>query len=76
VTLAKGSLHHYRNTGPKPARMLVMVTPSGLEDFFLEAGREAKPGETEPVIPTPEDIQKLLQIAPKFGIEIKLPPPE
>ena len=74
VTLAKGSLHHFKNTGSKPARMLIMVTPSGLENFFLEIGREAIDGESEPVAPTPEDIQKLLQTAPKYGLEIRMPP--
>jgi hypothetical protein len=50
------------------------VTPAGLEDFFLEIGRGAIDGEPEPVTPTPEDIQKLLQTAPKYGIEIRVPP--
>jgi quercetin dioxygenase-like cupin family protein len=72
VTLARGSLHHFRNVGDKPARMLIVVTPSGLEDFFLEIGRES----TEPVSPTPEDIRKLIEIAPKYGLEIRLPPLE
>ena len=30
VTLAKGSLHYFKNTGSVLAHMLVMVTPSGL----------------------------------------------
>jgi hypothetical protein len=54
--------------------MLVMVTPSGLEEFCFEFGREACEGESEPVIPTPEDIQKLVEAAPKHGLEIRLPP--
>jgi len=74
VTLARGSLHSFKNTGSKTTRMLIVVTPAGLEAFFLEIGREAIDGETEPVTPTPEDIQKLLQIAPKYGIEIRMPP--
>src|SRR4051812_1476173 len=74
VTLARHSLHFFKNTGTKPAQMLIMVTPAGLEKFFLEVGREVIDGETEPVIPTPEDIQKLLHAAPKYGIEIRLPP--
>jgi hypothetical protein len=69
VTLAKGSVHLFKHTGTKPARMSIGVTPVGLEDFFLEIGREAIDGETEPVAPTPEDIRKLIQIAPKYGIE-------
>ncbi len=74
VTLAKGSLHSFKNTGSTPARMLVVVTPSGLENFFLEVGRDAIEGETEPVLPTPEDIQRLLETAPKYGLEIRLSP--
>ena len=74
VTLARGSWHSFQNTGSQPARMLIVVTPAGLENFFLEVGREAIARETEPVAPTSEDIQKLLQTAPKYGIEIRMPP--
>jgi quercetin dioxygenase-like cupin family protein len=73
VTLGRGSLHYFKNTGTMPARMLVVVTPSGLEQFFLEVGRKAIAGETEPVAPTPEDIHKLVETAPKYGLEIRLP---
>ena len=60
VTLARHSLHYFKNTGSKPARMLIMVTPAGLENFFRAVGREAIDGETEAGTPTPEDIQKVL----------------
>jgi quercetin dioxygenase-like cupin family protein len=74
VTLAKGSLHFFKNASHKPARILIVVTPSGLENYFLEVGREAVAGETEPVAPTPEDIQKLVETAPKYGLDIRIPP--
>ncbi len=74
VTLARGSLHFFKNLGSQPARMLIVVTPAGLEDFFLEIGREAVEGESEPVAPTPEEIQKLVNTAQMYGIEIRLPP--
>ena len=45
-----------------------------LEDFFLETGRGAIDGESEPVAPTSEEIQKLLEMAPEYGIEIRMPP--
>ena len=73
VTLARGSVHFFKNTGSEPARMLIVVTPAGLEDFFLEIGREAVEEEAKPVAPTPEDIQKLIQTAPKYGLEIRMP---
>jgi hypothetical protein len=34
---------------------------------------EAVEEEAEPVAPTPEDIQKLIQTAPKYGLEIRMP---
>jgi hypothetical protein len=73
VTLARGSVHFFKNTGAEPARMLIVVTPLRLEDFFLEIGREAVEEEAKHVAPTPEDIQKLIQTAPKYGLEIRMP---
>jgi quercetin dioxygenase-like cupin family protein len=73
VTLARHSLHYFKNTGTTPARMLIMVTPAGLENFFRAVGREAIDGETEAGTPTPEDIQKVLKAAPKYGLEIRMP---
>jgi hypothetical protein len=58
----------------QPARMLIVLTPSGLEQFFLEVGRAADDGGGEAVAPTPEDIERLLEVAPEYGIEIQ--PPE
>ena len=74
VTLAKGSLHYFKNIGPTPARMLILATPAGLDRFFLEAGREATDTTPESGAVRPEDPEKLLAVAPKYGIEIKLPP--
>lgn len=73
VTLAKGSLHYFKNIGSTTARMLILATPAGLDQFFLEAGREATDMSPESGAVQPEDIQKLVAIAPKYGIEIKLP---
>ena len=73
VTLAKGSLHHFKNTGVTSARMLILVTPSGMEEYFLEVGRQAAPGETGPVTPTNDDIAKLFETASKYGLEIRQP---
>jgi quercetin dioxygenase-like cupin family protein len=69
ITLPKGTLHTFKNTGTTTARMLILVHPSGLEKFFAEVGRES----AEPVAPSPADIEKLLAVAPKYGLEIRLP---
>ena len=54
--------------------MLILATPAGLDRFFLEAGREATDTSPESGAATPEDTEKLLAVAPKYGIEIELPP--
>lgn len=74
VHLPKGILHAYENVGTQPARFLTLMVPAGLEKFFEEVG---KPG-TDPSSPPPfeqADIDKLLAVAPKYGVEIP-PPPE
>jgi quercetin dioxygenase-like cupin family protein len=73
VTLAKGSLHYFKNIGRSRAKMLILATPAGLDRFFLEAGRVATDASPESGAATSEDIERLLAIAPKYGIEIKVP---
>lgn len=73
VTLPKGSRHTFWNSGTTTARMLIVVTPSGLEKFFAEVGREATDRSSSPPAVTPADIEKLLAVAPKYGLEIQPP---
>ncbi len=71
VTLAKGSLHTFRNPGTATVRMLIVVTPSGLERYFAEVGREVTDRTAAPPPVTPAEIERLLAVAPKYGIEIR-----
>jgi len=68
-----GTLHSFKNEGNKPARMLISVAPAGLEQMFLEVGVPLAEGATTALPPTKDEIEKLLAIAPKYGIEIRLP---
>jgi quercetin dioxygenase-like cupin family protein len=68
VTLPKGSLHSFKNTGTTTAKMLITVNPSGLEQYFAEVGY---PSKEESV--SPDAIEKLLAVAPKYGLEIQVP---
>lgn len=72
VTLSKGSRHYFRNTGERAARMLILVTPAGLEEFFLEVGRPVEGKEGEGAV-TAEDIERLMEAAPWYGLEIEGP---
>ena len=67
-----GSLHSFKNESVTPARMRISVAPAGLEQMFFEVGQPVSPG-AHASPPTKEEIEKLLKIAPRYGIEIKLP---
>jgi quercetin dioxygenase-like cupin family protein len=69
-----GSQHSFKNETQKPAKMLITVAPAGLEKMFLEIGQPVAAGATSAPLPTKEDIEKLLAVAPKYGIELRLPP--
>jgi hypothetical protein len=52
--------------------MLVSVAPAGMEKMFMEIGVPLAEGATTALPPRKEDVEKLLAIAPKYGIEIRL----
>ncbi len=67
-----GSLHSFRNNTDKLARMIISVAPAGLEKMFLEVGQPVALGQQAPP-PSKAEIDKLLALAPSYGIEIRLP---
>ena len=70
----RGIPHAFKNESSAPARMLIFVTLPGFEKFMAEFAQPVPSFDSPPLPVTPADIQKLLAIAPKYGIEI-LPPP-
>lgn len=70
VNIPRGTLHTFRNAGTMPARLLVTVVPAGFEKFFYEVGDPAT--DTRPP-EGPPDVEKVMAIAPKYGLRI-VPP--
>ena len=68
-----GIPHSFKNESGQPARMLISVAPAGLEQMFFEFGVPVAQGATTAPPPTKAEIEKLLEIAPRYGIEIRLP---
>src|SRR5205814_7561313 len=68
-----GTPHSFKNESNRPAKMLISVAPAGLEKMFFEVGVPLADGATTALPPTKEEIEKLLAIAPRYGIEIRLP---
>lgn len=65
--------HTFRNSGGKAGRLIIIVTPAGLERFFMEVGIPLDSPESQPVEPTAADIERLLAAAPRYGVEILVP---
>jgi quercetin dioxygenase-like cupin family protein len=70
-----GSLHSFKNETDRPARMLISVAPAGLEKMFFEVGQLLPDGAQTAAPPTRNEIEKMLAVAPRYGIQIQLPHP-
>jgi quercetin dioxygenase-like cupin family protein len=75
ANLPVGTPHSFKNESDRPAKMLILVAPAGLERMFFEVGVPLAEGATNAPPPTQEEIEKLVAIAPRYGIEILLPGP-
>ena len=68
-----GTPHSFKNESNLLVRMLITVAPAGLEQMLFECGLPVEQGATSAPPPTKAEIDKLLEIAPSYGIEIRLP---
>jgi hypothetical protein len=68
-----GTPQSFKNESSNPARMLISVAPAGLEQMFFEVGLPLAQGATTALPPTKEEIDKMVAVAPKHGIESMLP---
>jgi quercetin dioxygenase-like cupin family protein len=68
-----GTPHSFKNESSKPAKMLISVAPAGLEQMLFEVGVPVVQGATTAPPPTKAEIEKLLAVAPRYGVEIRLP---
>jgi quercetin dioxygenase-like cupin family protein len=65
--LPRGTVHAFQNVTDKPAKLLIITQPAGVEDFFVEVAGAMR-GMAEP------DVSVLLPIFHKFGMEFMGPP--
>jgi quercetin dioxygenase-like cupin family protein len=74
LNLPVGVTHAFKNEFDQPAKMLIWIAPAGLEKMFEEIGQIIL-DRSAPLPPvTQTDIERLLAVAPRYGIEVKLPP--
>ncbi|UWU15481.1 cupin domain-containing protein [Rhizobium sullae] len=77
IFLPRSIPHQLMNMSGNPCRYILIGTPALFDRFLEEAGRERQPDEVaEP--PTPEEIERLREASPRFGITLlpDRPPPK
>jgi len=74
VFLPRDVPHGFRVVSDDECRMLVQVTPAGLEAFFAEVGAPAERLETPP--PSEPDVAALTEAAAEYQLDILGPLPE
>ncbi|MBT2479786.1 quercetin 2,3-dioxygenase [Streptomyces sp. ISL-94] len=76
VFVPKGTVHRFRNKGLHAAKQLLIFTPSGFEEFFLQAGVPARPGLPIPPF-DPADNPRAKEIAEELGsFQVSIPSEE
>jgi len=64
--LPRGVAHRFKNIGASTGRLLITISPAGVEDFFAEVGAL-----------TPEqqsDLPKIVALAARYGLEFAATP--
>ncbi len=72
VFLPRGLKHWLSNESGTMGKMLVIASPSGFDRFIHAAGVPLEDDTKMPPPPTNEELMKLVQEAPKFGIDVFL----
>ena len=65
-------LHAFKNVGVTPSKMVVLIMPAGLEKMFEELGEPVADPSSPPE--GPPDIERLMAINEKYGVEVAPPP--
>lgn len=76
VNMPIGVPHRFKNESTNVARMIITTAPAGIEGMFFESGTAVPAGTTKGPPPTHADIERIIGIAPKYGIDVLGPPPE
>jgi quercetin dioxygenase-like cupin family protein len=69
IFLRHGIPHQLMNISGNPAKYILIGSPALFDRFLEEAGRERQPDEVAGP-PTPEEIARLREASPRFGITL------
>lgn len=69
IFLQRGIPHQLMNMSGSPCRYVLIGTPALFDRFLQEGGHERQPDEVVGA-PTPQEIERLREAAPRFGITL------
>lgn len=72
VRMPRGVVHFFKNVGTDTARLLMVSTPAGLENYFAETFFPATDIADIPEL-GPAVIARAMKTGPKYGVELLLP---
>ena len=70
--IPRGTVHSFKNVGEETAKLLMVATPAGLENFFAETFFPAADAADIPQI-SEVLLGRVMKAAPKYGLELVVP---
>lgn len=71
VNVPPNVLHSFKNETNEIAKLIIILSPSGMEQIFVDKGVEVSDINVKPPPFTNEQIQKFPSLAAKYGFEIR-----
>lgn len=72
VYVPKGTLHTFKNIDEQQGKLMVIIAPAGLEEFFYAIGTPANDISTPPDF-DPAMMDKIMELAEHYQMDIVLP---
>jgi hypothetical protein len=64
-------LHSFKNETSEIAKLIIVLSPAGMEQLFVDVGLEIPNNSVKPPPFNKEQKQKLARLASKYGMEIR-----
>jgi quercetin dioxygenase-like cupin family protein len=71
VNVSPNVLNSFKNETNETAKLIIVLSPPRMEQFFVETGLEVSDISVKPQPFTDEQKQKVASTAPKYGVELK-----
>ena len=72
VFVPKGTLHTFKNIDEREGKLMVIITPAGLEEFFYSIGTPADDVSAPPDVDSTV-MDKIMALADRYQMDIVLP---